>query len=59
MYHTLDYGVDQFEFIVQNLRNMSGYLDLAKTMGIEQVFLHVGDQQNIDDSNRKLNRPTK
>lgn len=54
--HTLDYVVDQSEFTVQSLRNVSGYLDLAKTTGVDQVFLPVSDQQNIDNLNRKLNR---
>eukprot|EP00253_Pinus_taeda_P012230 PITA_12230 len=31
--HTLDYVVDQSEFTVQSLRNVSGYLDLAKNYG--------------------------
>jgi hypothetical protein len=54
--HTLDYVVDQSKFTVQNLRNVSEYLDLAKTAGVDQVFLPVSNQQKIDDLNRKLNR---
>lgn len=54
--HTLDYVVYQSEFTVQNLRNVSQYLDLAKTTGVDQVFLPVSEQQKIDDLNRKLNR---
>ncbi|KAH9310909.1 hypothetical protein KI387_025944, partial [Taxus chinensis] len=52
--HTLDYVVDQSEFTVQNLRNVSQYLALAKTTGVDQIFLPVSEQQKIDDLNRKL-----
>ncbi|CAN6446057.1 unnamed protein product [Victoria cruziana] len=52
--HTLHFVVNQSDFTVQNLRNVSEYLSLAKTINVEQVNLPSDDQREIDKLNNEL-----
>ena len=51
---TLDYIVHQAEFIGENLRNVSDYLDAAKRIGVDAVFLPEDVQKQIDDVKSKI-----
>ncbi|XP_054807352.1 uncharacterized protein LOC129309698 isoform X2 [Prosopis cineraria] len=51
---TLDYVVDQADFTAQNLRNVSDYLDAAKKIGVDAVFMPSDVQKNIDDVQTKI-----
>lgn len=51
---TLDYVVNQADFIAENLRNVSDYLDAAKKIGVDAVFLPSDVQKNIDDVKTKI-----
>lgn len=52
---TLKYVVSQADFTAENLRNVSDYLDAAKKIGVDAVFLPSDLQKNIDDVVVKIN----
>ncbi|KAI4335628.1 hypothetical protein L6164_014260 [Bauhinia variegata] len=52
---TLGYVVKQADVTAQNLRNVSDYLDAAKHIGVDAVFLPTDIQQKIDTVKTKLN----
>ncbi|KAI8544244.1 hypothetical protein RHMOL_Rhmol08G0281100 [Rhododendron molle] len=51
---TLDYVVSQANTTVANLENVSDYLAAAKSIGIDQVSLPAGIQNNIDNVDNKI-----
>ncbi|KAI5677240.1 hypothetical protein M9H77_08190 [Catharanthus roseus] len=53
--HTLDYVVNQSDFTVQTLRNVTEYMLLAKTVNVAQVFLPSDVKDDIDRLNAQLN----
>ncbi|KAK7411664.1 hypothetical protein VNO78_03099 [Psophocarpus tetragonolobus] len=53
--NTLKFVVSQADFTAENLRNVSDYLDAAKKIGVEAVFLPADVQKNIDDVKTKIN----
>ncbi|KAH7841213.1 hypothetical protein Vadar_027162 [Vaccinium darrowii] len=53
--HTLKYVVNQSDFTVQTLRNVTEYLLLAKTINVAQVFLPSDVKDEIDKLNADLN----
>uniref|UniRef100_A0A5B6ZRF5 Transmembrane protein n=1 Tax=Davidia involucrata TaxID=16924 RepID=A0A5B6ZRF5_DAVIN len=53
--HTLSYVVNQSDFTVQTLRNVTEYLSLAKTINVAQVFLPSDVKDDIDKLNVDLN----
>ncbi|KAG8366705.1 hypothetical protein BUALT_Bualt17G0107200 [Buddleja alternifolia] len=53
--HTLNYVVNQSEYTVQTLRNVTGYLSLAKTVSVAQIFLPSDVKDDIDRLNGDLN----
>ncbi|KAI9117170.1 hypothetical protein K1719_011336 [Acacia pycnantha] len=52
--NTLDYVVSQAEFTAKNLRNVSSYLDTAKVIGVDAVFLPPNIQKNITNVKSKI-----
>ncbi|KAK6122374.1 hypothetical protein DH2020_043884 [Rehmannia glutinosa] len=52
---TLNYVVNQSEYTVQTLRNVTGYLTLAKTVNVAQIFLPSDVKDDIDRLNVDLN----
>lgn len=52
--HTLKYVVNQSDYTVQTLRNVTEYLSLAKTINVAQVFLPSDAMDEIDKLNRDL-----
>ncbi|KAK2450613.1 transmembrane protein [Trifolium repens] len=52
---TLEYVVSQADFTAENLRNVSDYLDAAKNIGVDAVFLPADVQKNIDTIKTKIN----
>ncbi|TKY73044.1 Transmembrane protein [Spatholobus suberectus] len=52
---TLEYVVSQADFTAENLRNVSDYLDEAKKIGVDAVFLPADVQKNIDEVKTKIN----
>ncbi|KAJ0940753.1 putative transmembrane protein [Helianthus annuus] len=52
---TLNYVVKQSDYTVQTLVNITGYLSLAKTVNVAQVFLPSDVKDNIDKLNVDLN----
>lgn len=52
---TLKYVVSQADFTAENLRNVSDYLDAAKNIGVDAVFLPSDVQTNIDTIKTKIN----
>lgn len=54
-WHTLKYVVNQSDFTVQTLRNVTEYLLLAKTINVAQVFLPSDVKDEIDKLNADLN----
>ncbi|KAI8538981.1 hypothetical protein RHMOL_Rhmol09G0145700 [Rhododendron molle] len=52
---TLKYVVNQSDFTVQTLRNVTEYLSLAKTINVAQVFLPSDVKDEIDKLNEDLN----
>ncbi|XP_028753997.1 uncharacterized protein LOC114713498 [Neltuma alba] len=52
--NTLDYVVRQAEFTAKNLRNVSSYLDTAKVIGVDAVFLPPNIQKNINNVKSKI-----
>ncbi|XP_061351170.1 uncharacterized protein LOC133296239 [Gastrolobium bilobum] len=53
--NTLEYVVSQADFTAENLRNVSDYLDAAKKIGVDAVFLPADVQKQIDDVQTKIN----
>lgn len=53
--NTLEYVVSQADFTAENLRNVSDYLDAAKKIGVDAVFLPADVQKQIDDIKTKIN----
>lgn len=53
--HTLNYVVNQSDFTVQTLRNVTGFLSLAKTVNVAQLFLPSDIKDDIDKLNVDLN----
>ncbi|KAM0986760.1 hypothetical protein COP2_011266 [Malus domestica] len=53
--HTLNYVVNQSDYTVQTLRNVTGYLTLAKAINVAQVFLPSDVMDDIDKLNVDLN----
>ncbi|XP_028759508.1 uncharacterized protein LOC114718376 [Neltuma alba] len=53
--HTLHYVVNQSDFTVQTLRNVTGYLSLAKTINVTQILLPSDVMDDIDSINADLN----
>ncbi|XP_022734801.1 uncharacterized protein LOC111288253 isoform X2 [Durio zibethinus] len=54
--HTLKYVVNQSDYTVQILKNVTQYLSLAKTINVAQVFLPSDVMTDIDKLNIDLNR---
>ncbi|MED6157219.1 hypothetical protein PIB30_021416 [Stylosanthes scabra] len=52
--NTLGYVVYQADYTAENLRNVSDYLDAAKKIGVDAVFLPSDVQQNIDSVQTKI-----
>ncbi|XP_042036699.1 uncharacterized protein LOC121782808 [Salvia splendens] len=52
---TLNYVVNQSEFTVETLRNVTEYLSLAKTVNVAQIFLPSDVGNDIDQLNVQLN----
>ncbi|KAL6529188.1 hypothetical protein OROGR_014811 [Orobanche gracilis] len=53
--HTLNYVVNQSEYTVQTLRNVTGYLSMSKTVSVAQIFLPSDVMNDIDRLNVDLN----
>ncbi|XP_048441039.1 uncharacterized protein LOC103948376 [Pyrus x bretschneideri] len=53
--HTLNYVVNQSDYTVQTLRNVTEYLTLAKAISVAQVFLPSDVMDGIDKLNVDLN----
>lgn len=53
--HTLKFVVNQSDYTVQTLRNITEYLLLAKTISVAQVFIPSDVQNQIDQINSDLN----
>lgn len=52
---TLNYVVNQSDYTVQTLLNVTGYMSLAKTVNVAQVFLPSDVKDDIDKLNVDLN----
>lgn len=52
---TLSYVVNQSEYTVQTLRNVTEYMSLAKTVNVAQIFLPSDVKDDIDHLNMDLN----
>ena len=52
---TLNYVVNQSDYTVQTLLNVTGYLSLAKTVNVAQFFLPSDVKDDIDRLNIDLN----
>ncbi|KAM0047591.1 putative transmembrane protein [Helianthus debilis subsp. tardiflorus] len=52
---TLNYVVDQSDYTVQTLTNVTGYLSLAKTVNVAQFYLPADVKDSIDKLNIDLN----
>ncbi|XP_057765859.1 uncharacterized protein LOC130986461 [Salvia miltiorrhiza] len=52
---TLNYVVNQSEYTVETLRNVTEYLSLAKTVSVAQIFLPSDVESDIDRLNVDLN----
>nr|XP_043606751.1 uncharacterized protein LOC122578780 isoform X2 [Erigeron canadensis] len=52
---TLNYVVNQSDYTVQTLMNVTGYLSLAKSVNVAQVFLPSDVKDDIDKLNIDLN----
>ncbi|KAI3453096.1 hypothetical protein Pfo_009759 [Paulownia fortunei] len=52
---TLNYVVNQSEYTVQTLRNVTEYLSIAKTVNVAQIFLPSDVKDDIDRLNVDLN----
>ncbi|XP_031386962.1 uncharacterized protein LOC116200269 [Punica granatum] len=53
--HTLKYVVNQSDYTVQTLRNVTDYLSLAKNISVAQIFLPSNVMNDIDKLNVDLN----
>ncbi|KAI3796107.1 hypothetical protein L1987_38771 [Smallanthus sonchifolius] len=53
--NTLNYVVDQSDYTVQTLINVTGYLSLAKTVNVAQFYLPSDVKDSIDKLNIDLN----
>ncbi|KAH1098046.1 hypothetical protein J1N35_014967 [Gossypium stocksii] len=53
--HTLNYVVNQSDYTVQILKNVTQYLSLAKTISVAQLFLPSDVMTDIDKLNIDLN----
>ncbi|CAK9316916.1 unnamed protein product [Citrullus colocynthis] len=53
--HTLKYVVNQSDYTVHTLKNVTEYLSLAKTISVAQVFLPSDVMNDIDELNVDLN----
>ncbi|KAI3744412.1 hypothetical protein L1987_57492 [Smallanthus sonchifolius] len=53
--NTLNYVVDQSDYTVQTLHNVTGYLSLAKTVNLAQFYLPSDVKDSIDKLNIDLN----
>ena len=51
----MNYVVNQSDYTVDILRNVTGYLSLAKTISVAQVFLPSDVMDDIDTLNVDLN----
>lgn len=52
---TLNYVVNQSDYTVQTLRNVTEYLSLAKAISVAQIFLPSDVMDGIDKLNLDLN----
>lgn len=52
---TLKYVVNQSDYTVQTLRNVTEYLTMAKTVSVAQIFLPSDVMNDIDQLNMDLN----
>ncbi|XP_030512925.1 uncharacterized protein LOC115726959 [Rhodamnia argentea] len=55
VFSTLKYVVNQSDYTVQTLRNVTEYLSLAKNISVAQVFLPSNVMSDIDRLNQDLN----
>ncbi|XP_043696138.1 uncharacterized protein LOC122646617 [Telopea speciosissima] len=55
VFDTLKYVVNQSDYTVQTLRNVTDFLSLAKTINVDQVFLASDVKDEIDKLNVDLN----
>ncbi|KAG7945577.1 hypothetical protein I3843_15G159500 [Carya illinoinensis] len=53
--YTLEYVVNQADTVSENLKNVSGYLDAAKGITVDSIFLPSDAKKNIDDIRTKIN----
>ncbi|KAK3040746.1 hypothetical protein RJ639_029268, partial [Escallonia herrerae] len=53
--NTLNYVVNQSDYTVQTLQNVTEYMSLAKTVNVAQVFLPSDVKDDIDKLNADLN----
>ncbi|KAL3654462.1 hypothetical protein CASFOL_004143 [Castilleja foliolosa] len=53
--HTLNFVVNQSEYTVQTLRNVTEYLSMAKSVSVAQIFLPSDVMSDIDRLNVDLN----
>ncbi|KAK4260723.1 hypothetical protein QN277_003801 [Acacia crassicarpa] len=53
--HTLHYVVNQSDYTVKTLRNVTEYLSLAKTINVTQIILPSDVMEDIDSINLDLN----
>lgn len=53
--HTLKYVVNQSDYTVQTLKNVTEYLSLAKTIEVAQIILPSDVMDHIDKLNVDLN----
>ncbi|PON47046.1 Transmembrane protein [Trema orientale] len=53
--HTINYVVNQSDYTVQILRNVTQYLSLAKNISVAQIFLPSDIMDDIDKMNVNLN----
>ncbi|XP_023541107.1 uncharacterized protein LOC111801364 [Cucurbita pepo subsp. pepo] len=53
--HTLKYVVNQSDYTVDTLKNVTEYLSLAKTISVAEVFLPIDVINDIDELNADLN----
>ncbi|KAF8390027.1 hypothetical protein HHK36_024548 [Tetracentron sinense] len=54
MLHTMNYVVNQSDYTVQTLRNVTEFLSLAKTINVAEVFLPSNVKDEIDKLNMDL-----
>ncbi|KAK3220209.1 hypothetical protein Dsin_014179 [Dipteronia sinensis] len=57
--NTLDYAEDQAKFTSDDLKNVSIYLDTAKTVAVNSVFLPSEIQQAIDSIDKMIKSASK